>query len=69
MKKFKKQRIEEALHKQWHLKQNENYSNLFWKNTDKCPKTKHGILICMKYFIKGHCTKNCNWAHRLSKED
>jgi hypothetical protein len=67
--KFKKQHVDETLHKQWHLKQNENYSDLFWKNTDKCPKTKNGTLICMKYFIKGHCTKSCNRAHRLSKED
>jgi hypothetical protein len=65
----KKQRIKETLHKQWHLKTNENYSEIFWKHTSKCPKTTSGKYICMKYFIKGHCIKNCNRSHRLSTED
>jgi hypothetical protein len=66
---YKKQRIEETLHKHWHLKNNENYTKLFWKHTSKCPKMKTGKYICMKYFIKGHCVKNCNRSHRLAPED
>jgi len=56
--------VEESFHKHWHLKPNENYSDIFWKHTEKCPKTKNGTFICMKFFIKGFCTKNCNRAQR-----
>lgn len=35
----KKQCIEDA-YKQWHIKTNENFSKLFWKNSSKCPKTE-----------------------------
>jgi len=66
---FKKLKIEETLHKHWHLKSNENYTDMFWKHTSKCPKTKSGKYICMKYFIKGYCVKNCNRSHRLAPED
>jgi len=66
---YKKQRIEETLHKHWHLKSSENYTDMFWKHTSKCPKTKSGKYICMKYFIKGYCVKNCNRSHRLAPED
>jgi len=65
----KKLKIEETLHKHWHLKSNENYTDMFWKHTSKCPKTKSGKYTCMKYFIKGYCVKNCNRSHRLAPED
>ncbi len=64
----KKQRIEDN-HKQWHLKPNENFFELFWKNTAHCPKTKNGNIICMKFFVKGFCNKTCNRAHKLSAEE
>ena len=64
----KKQRIEDN-HKHWHVKPNENFSDLFWKNSSKCPKTKNGSIICMKFFIKGFCNKSCNRAHKLSNEE
>jgi hypothetical protein len=64
----KKQRIEDN-HKHWHLKPNENFSELFWKNASKCPKTKNGSIICMKYFIKGFCNKGCNRIHKLTQEE
>jgi hypothetical protein len=35
----KKQRVEDT-HKQWHLKPNENFSELFWKNTAHSPRQK-----------------------------
>jgi hypothetical protein len=66
---YKKQRIEETQHKHWHIKRNKNYTDVFWKHTSKCPKTKSGKYICMKFFIKGHCVKNCNRSHRLAPED
>ncbi len=64
----KKQRIEDN-HKHWHVKPNENFSDLFWKNSSKCPKTKNGSIICMKFFVKGFCNKSCNRAHKLSNEE
>ncbi len=47
-------------HKQWHVKPNENFSELFRKNSSHCPNTKNGIIICMKFFVKGVCNKACN---------
>jgi len=64
----KKQRIEDN-HKQWHVRPNENFSELFWKNTFHCPKTKNGNIICMKFFVKGFCTKTCNRAHKLTTKE
>ncbi len=64
----KKQRIEDH-HKHWHVKPNENFSDLFWKNSSKCPKTKNGSTICMKFFLKGFCNKSCSRAHKLSTEE
>ncbi len=64
----KKQCVEDS-HKHWHNKSNENFSERFWKHSSKCPKTKNGAIICMKFFIKGFCSKNCNIAHKLSPEE
>jgi hypothetical protein len=64
----KKQRIEDH-HKHWHIKPNENFSELFWKNTSHCPKAKNGNIICMKFFLKGFCHRACNRVHKLSAEE
>jgi len=37
----KKQKVEDN-HKQWRIKLNKNFSELFWKNSSHCPKTKNG---------------------------
>jgi hypothetical protein len=50
----KKQQIEDH-HKHWHMKSNENFSELFWKKNSHCPKAKNGNIICMKFFLKGFC--------------
>jgi hypothetical protein len=64
----KKQRIEDN-HKHWHIKPNENFSELFWKNSSRCPKTSNGSIICMKFFLKGFCNKGCNRVHKLTTEE
>jgi hypothetical protein len=64
----KKQRIKDN-DEQWHIKPNEIFSELFWKNTSHCPKTKNENIICMKFFIKGFCTKTCNRAHKLTTKE
>jgi hypothetical protein len=56
-------------HNQWHLKEGEHFSDLFWSNQEKCPKTKEGSLICMKFFIRGFCDKTCLRAHKLTKQE
>jgi hypothetical protein len=59
----------EKSHLRWRVKEGENYSNTFYKNQKKCPKTKDGKQICMKLFLRGFCDKSCQRAHKLSKEE
>jgi len=66
---LKKQRITENFHTQWHLKDGESFSEIFYPHQDKCPKTKEGTFICMKYFIRGFCDKACSRAHKVSKQE
>jgi hypothetical protein len=56
-------------HLRWRVKEGENYSNIFYRNQKKCPKTKEGKQICMKLFLCGFCDKSCQRAHTLSKEE
>jgi hypothetical protein len=65
---FKKNRITDN-HTQWHLKETENFAEIFYANKSKCPRTKDGILICMKFFIRGFCDRNCTRAHQLSESE
>jgi hypothetical protein len=64
----KKQHITDD-HSQWHLKDGENFKELFYQNTDKCPKTSDGSFICMRFFLRGFCDKSCTRAHKLSKAE
>jgi hypothetical protein len=56
-------------HSQWKLKDNENFSKVFYAQQKECPKSAKGRLICMKFFIRGVCVKSCNRVHMLSNED
>jgi len=56
-------------HQHWKLKENENFSRAFYRNQKECPKTVDGRLVCMKFFLRGVCTKSCSRAHTLNKED
>jgi hypothetical protein len=56
-------------HHHWRLKDNENFTKVFYKHQRECPKMHDGKLICMKFFLHGICTKSCTRAHTLSPED
>jgi hypothetical protein len=56
-------------HLRWRVKEGENYSNTFYKNKKKCPKTKEGKQVCMKLFLCGFCDKSCPHDHKLTKEE
>jgi hypothetical protein len=53
----------------WRAKENENFAKVFYKHQNECPKTADGKLICMKFFLRGICTKYCMRAHPLSAND
>jgi hypothetical protein len=56
-------------HLHWRLKEDENFSKIFYKNQKECPRTLEGKNICMKFFLGGICTKSCPRSHTLSRED
>jgi hypothetical protein len=56
-------------HQHWKLKDNENFTKVFYKHQKECPKTHDGKLICMKFSLPRICTKSCTRAHILSPED
>ncbi len=56
-------------HLRWRVKEGENYTNLFYRNQKKCPKTHDGKPICMKRFLRSFCDRSCTRAYKLSKED
>jgi hypothetical protein len=56
-------------HANWHVKQGEDFSKVFYKNQRQCPKTLDGKPICMKFFIRGFCDKSCTRVHKLIQED
>jgi len=56
-------------HHKWHVKENENISRTFYRNQKECTKSTEGEPICMKFFIRCFCTKNCTRAHTLNAED
>jgi hypothetical protein len=51
------------------LKKKENFGKIFYSNQKECPKTTEGKMICMKFFLRGVCTKSCNRVHSLSGDD
>ncbi len=56
-------------HSHWHLKENENFAQTFYKNQKECPQSSDGKQICMKFFLRGIFTKSCPRAHNFMKED
>jgi hypothetical protein len=56
-------------HSHWHLKDNGNFTQTFYKNQKECPQSSNGKQICMKFFIQGICTRSCPRSHPLMKED
>jgi ATP-dependent phosphoenolpyruvate carboxykinase len=53
----------------WWVKENKNFSKVFYKNQKQCPKTEEGNFICKKFFLHSFCEKSCTHAHNLSKEE
>jgi hypothetical protein len=51
----------------WRLKDNKNFSSVFYKNQKECLKTANGKKICMKFYKRGVCFKSCPRAHAMSK--
>jgi hypothetical protein len=66
---LKRQRVNEEQHPHWHLKEGENYGQLFYPYADKSPKTTNGSTICVRFFVRGFCEKTCTRAHKLSKQE
>jgi hypothetical protein len=56
-------------HLRWLVRENENFQNVFYSNQKKCPKTKEGRFICMKFFLRGFCNKACTRSHKLTQEE
>jgi len=56
-------------HLRWRIKEGENFTQVFYANQKKCPKTTDGKTICMKLSLRGICNKSCTRAHKLSTED
>jgi hypothetical protein len=56
-------------HQHWRLKENENFSKVFYSHQKDCPKTSEGKSICMKFFLRGVCTKSCPRVHNLSSKE
>ncbi len=56
-------------HQHWRVKENENFSKVFYSHQKDCPKNSEGKSICMKFFLRGVCTKSCSRVHTLSSED
>ncbi len=56
-------------HLKWRLQDGETFSKIFFPNAKKCPKTKDGKQMCMKFLIRGICDPSCTRAHKLSTED
>jgi hypothetical protein len=48
--------------KAWLLKDGEKYGSVFHKNIKSCPKQGR-TFICLNYWIKGECMKNCKYIH------
>jgi hypothetical protein len=60
---------QEKSHLHWRVRDNENFHSIFYSNQKKCPRTKEGKYICMKFFLRGFCEKSCTRAHKLFQED
>jgi hypothetical protein len=56
-------------HTNWRIKEGEDFAKTFYKNQKQCPKTQDGKPICMKFFIRGFCDKNCTRVHKLSPDE
>ena len=54
-------------HKKWQLKSRESFAEIFWKNRDRCPKINNKEP-CVKLFVKGWCTSNCDCLHFLTSD-
>jgi hypothetical protein len=54
-------------HSHWHLKDNENFARVLYKNQKECPQTLDGKQTCMKFFLRGICTKSCPRSHSFTK--
>jgi hypothetical protein len=48
--------------KAWLLKENENFGQVFYSQIKACPKQGRR-LVCLRYWIKGECFKNCKHVH------
>ena len=48
--------------RQWLLKDEESFAKVFHKNIKSCPKQGDKFL-CLRFWIKGECFKNCKFIH------
>lgn len=48
--------------KTWLLKDNESFGSVFHKQIKTCPKQGRQF-VCLKFWIKGSCFKNCKHLH------
>ncbi len=56
-------------HLRWRLKEGEPFAKVFFPNQRKCPKTKDGKQLCLKFLIRGICDASCQRAHKLSTDE
>jgi hypothetical protein len=56
-------------HSNWRIKEGEDFAKTFYKNQKHFPKTQDGKPICMMFFIRGFCDKNCTRVHKLTPEE
>jgi len=59
----------DKFHPNWRVKEEENFSNVFYHRQKDCPQTVDGKTICMKFLIRGMCDTACTRAHTLSAAD
>ena len=54
--------------KNWLLKPDESFGNVFQTKIRTCPKQDRSF-VCLKYWIKGECFKNCKFVHADLKQE
>jgi hypothetical protein len=53
--------------KTWLLQADESFGQVFQTKIKTCPKQDRSF-VCLKYWIKGECFKNCKFVHADLKQ-
>jgi hypothetical protein len=65
---LKRQRVNDEQHPHWHLKEGENYGELFYPYADKCPKTTNGSTnvsdSLLEASVRRHVPEHINYPSR-----